>query len=338
MILFGRGGTPSSKFKFQRQCVSPAVLEELSEFFLRDDVSRPSSCRGIIVDGQETPVRYWKDSIKNLVNQYLLEFPNGVKRTYIYSHLPPSFRSDTMLAGLCNLCDDYGHSNYDKMQSLLSDIERSASISLREEKAKVTKHQQFLTTQFGKIVERHSPCLELCIAHAFGSCSEAHPNSCSDVVALVQVEKVEQEHIGRIADRSECDRLKEELKEAMTSSVLYTSHLLRTRHQGDYHKFVLNNLQPGEAVVIIDYKMKLELGVRLHEIQRDWYGKRGISLHGLLAIAQVDENKKVSEVLDLWSEDTKQDSWFTQSAMDVGFTWLQKAFPGFRVYLFSGTS
>ena len=160
--------------------MSSAVLEELSEFFLRD-VSRPSSCRSIIVDGQETPVRYWKDSIKNLVNQYLLEFPNGVKRTYIYSHLPPSFRSDTMLA-------------------------------------------------------------------------------------------------------------------------------------------------------------ELELGVRLREIQRDWYGKRGISLHGLLAIAQVDENKKVSEVLDLWSEDTKQDSWFTQSAMDVGFTWLQKAFPGFRVYLFSGTS
>ena len=103
-------------------------------------MSRPSSCRRFIVDGQETPVRYWKDSIKNLVNQYLLEFPNGVKRTYIYSHLPPSFRSDTMLAGLCNLCDDYGHSNYDKMQSLLSDIKRSASISLKEEKAKVTKH------------------------------------------------------------------------------------------------------------------------------------------------------------------------------------------------------
>ena len=28
-ILFGRGGTPPSKFKFQRQCVSAAVLEEL---------------------------------------------------------------------------------------------------------------------------------------------------------------------------------------------------------------------------------------------------------------------------------------------------------------------
>lgn len=106
----------------------------------------------------------------------------------------------------------------------------------------------------------------------------------------------------------------------MTSSVLYIGHLLRTKHQGDYHRFVLNNLQPGEAVVIIHYKMKpLELGVHLHEIQRDWYGKRGISLHGLLARAQVEENKKISEVLDLWCEDTKQDSWFSQSAMDVAF-------------------
>ena len=105
----------------------------------------------------------------------------------------------------------------------------------------------------------------------------------------------------------------------MNSHVLYASHLLRTKHQADYHKFILNSLEPGDAVVIIEYKMKLELGVRLHECQRDWHGKRGISLHGLLVIAQVDANTKVSNILDLWSEDTEQDSWFSQSAMDVGF-------------------
>ena len=88
---------------------------------------------------------------------------------------------------------------------------------------------------------------------------------------------------------------------------MHVSHLLRTKHQADYHKFLVNNLQPGDVIVIVDYKMKLELGVRLHECQKDWYGKRGISLHGLLVIAQVDENAKVCEVLDLWSEDTKQD-------------------------------
>ena len=50
--------------------------------------------------------------------------------------------------------------------------------------------------------------------------------------------------------------------------------------------YVLKNLQPGEAVVIVDYKMKLKLGMHSREIQCDWYGKRGISLHGFYVIAQ----------------------------------------------------
>lgn len=40
-------------------------------------------------------------------------------------------------------------------------------------------------------------------------------------------------------------------------------------------------------MVVIDYKMKLELGMHAREVQRDWYGKRGISLHGFYVIAQV---------------------------------------------------
>lgn len=86
-ILFGRGGTPPSNFKFKTQCVSPDVLQELSELFERDSTSRPSSCRSVVVNGEETPIHYWKDNVKELVNQYLMEFPNGIKRTYIYTHL-----------------------------------------------------------------------------------------------------------------------------------------------------------------------------------------------------------------------------------------------------------
>ena len=104
----------------------------------------------------------------------------------------------------------------------------------------------------------------------------------------------------------------------------------------NWYRFVLKNLQPGEAVVIIDYKMKLELGMHSREIQRVWYGKRGISLHGFYVIAQVAVGERRVEVLDLWCEDTKQDAWFTQSAFDVGFAWMEKVFPNFQVYLFSG--
>ena len=89
-------------------------------------------------------------------------------------------------------------------------------------------------------------------------------------------------------------------------------------------------------MVIVDYKIKLELGMRSQEIQRDWYGKRGISLHGFYVIAQVDDDERRIEVLDLWFEDTKQDAWFTQSAFVVGFAWMEKVFPNFQVYSFSG--
>lgn len=77
-------------------------------------------------------------------------------------------------------------------------------------------------------------------------------------------------------------------------------------------RYVLKNLKPGEAVVIIDYKMKLEFGMHAREIQRDRYGKRGISLHGFYVIAQVAVDDRPIEVLDLWSEDTKQDAWLTK--------------------------
>ena len=58
-ILFGHRGVPVDKFKFTRQCVSPYVVEELTEFLHREDVSRPSLCWSGLVQEEETTVRYW---------------------------------------------------------------------------------------------------------------------------------------------------------------------------------------------------------------------------------------------------------------------------------------
>ena len=185
-ILFGRGGTPPPKFKFSRQCVSPEVLRELSEFVERDNESRPSSCRSIIVNGQETPIHYCNDRVKELVNQNLLEFPNGVNRNKNYTHMIPNFPYNTMLAGLCNWRDEFGHSNYNNFTSLLEGIQRSSAIPVAEMKSKVLKHQSFMKTKFSNQSERHSACLELCMDHAFGSCMKVHDSS-SDGVGINEV-------------------------------------------------------------------------------------------------------------------------------------------------------
>ena len=116
--------------------------------FSRDNESRPSSCRSIIVNGQETPIHHCKNSVKELVNQYLLEFPNGVNRTYNYTHMPPNFCYNTMLAGLCNWRDELGHSNYDNFTSFLEGIHKSSAIPVAEMKSKVLKHQSFMKIKF----------------------------------------------------------------------------------------------------------------------------------------------------------------------------------------------
>ena len=314
-ILFGRGGVPSDKYKFTHQCVSAQVLEELTGFLYRDDVSRASACRSVMVEGEETAVRYWQDTIKGLVDQYLLEFPNGVKRTYIYTHLPTNFRMDTMLAGLCNLCDDFGHSNFDELCSFIEEVSSmrpglNASSLIKD----VRVYQKFLKTKFSKLAQKHSPCLELCMSYAFDACTEDHRAMCADISPFCAIYSSLLREIEMLPDASRTE-LKPRLTELCGVHYDYLSHLLRTKHQGDYYKFVLKNLKPGECVMIIDYKMKLELGKRTREIQRDWYGKRGISLHGCYVIAKVSENEKNSEVFD-----TKQDAFFTQSALDVCFT------------------
>lgn len=230
-ILFGRGGVPPSDFKFSRQRVSPKILEELTEFLNRDDIARASSCRGVLVDGKETAVRYWQDSIKNIVQQYHLENPNGIKRTYIYTHLHQNFRSNTMLAGLCNLCDDFGHSNFDEMCKLVQEITHlgdgeSNSFDPTSLAKELRNYQAFLKTKYSKLVEWHSTCLELCLNHAFGTCSEEHPDSLQEVTQFYQACDKLSTSLQNSANSIARDKLEKKLAESISTQWSYVSHLI----------------------------------------------------------------------------------------------------------------
>lgn len=151
-ILFGKGGVPRDGLTFKKQSVSPEVINEFQAFLNQDDISRPSSCRSVLVGKEETGVRYWQSSVKDIVEQHMLKFPNGVKRTYIYTHLPKNFRMDSMLAGLCNLCD-FGHTNF---EALLSLVEKLKARNALEHAPLVTEdiriHQKYLKLKYKKQV------------------------------------------------------------------------------------------------------------------------------------------------------------------------------------------
>lgn len=102
-----------------------------------------------MIDGEETPVRYWQSSIKEVIQQYLLEFPGGVKRSYIYAHIPKNFRSNTMLAGLCNLCEDYGYANFSSLKDLVHKVGAdSPQHELSGTEKNITTLQRYLKTKF----------------------------------------------------------------------------------------------------------------------------------------------------------------------------------------------
>lgn len=137
-------------------------------------------------------------------------------------------------------------------------------------------------------VERHSTCAELCLDYALGDCQSQHDHLSPALEKFHELRQQVTEGVERINDQQKRDIRLKNWKEVLTNHKEYLAHLIRTKHQGGYYQYILENLAPGEIVVIIDYKMKVELGTRVRENQREWYGKRGISLHGFFVIAQVN--------------------------------------------------
>ena len=128
----------------------------------------------------------------------------------------------------------------------------------------------------------------MCLDYALGDCQAEHDHVSSDIEKFHDLRKQITEAVESIGDQQKKASLSKSLKQVASNHEEYLAHLIRTKHQGGYYQYILDNLTPGEIVVIIDYKMKVELGMRARENQREWYGKRGISLHGFFIIAQVN--------------------------------------------------
>lgn len=128
----------------------------------------------------------------------------------------------------------------------------------------------------------------MCLDYALGHCSGEHNQYSSNVDAFHKIRKEVKEVVEGVVDLPKKASFSKSWDQIVSNHKEYLAHIVRTKHQGCYYRYVLANLCLGEIVLIMDYKMKVELGLRTRENQREWYGKRGISLHGFLIIAQVN--------------------------------------------------
>ena len=78
----------------------------------------------------------------------------------------------------------------------------------------------------------------------------------------------------------------------------------------------MEELEPGHAVVVSDYMMKLTFQ-KLYEPQRDRFGKKGVSLHGMMFLFKEGDMGLVTEYHDTFSEsDDIQNCFFSASCLE----------------------
>ena len=105
---------------------------------------------------------------------------------------------------------------------------------------------------------------------------------------------------------------------------------MRGKYQREQFLKDINNLSPGQAVMVhvADYMMKL-LFQKLFESQKDWFTKKGISLHGSMFLFKREENGELfTEFHDLYSEsDDKQNWYFSLSCLEESIKNFKKLHP-----------
>ena len=108
----------------------------------------------------------------------------------------------------------------------------------------------------------------------------------------------------------------------------YIGHIVRGKYQREQFLTDINILSPGQAVMVADYMMKL-LFQKLFEPQKDWFAKKGVSLHGSMFIFKKEENGELfTEFHDLYSEsDDKQNWYFSASCLEESIKNFKKLHP-----------
>ncbi|RHZ45904.1 hypothetical protein Glove_642g12 [Diversispora epigaea] len=102
------------------------------------------------------------------------------------------------------------------------------------------------------------------------------------------------------------------------------AHHVRKTYLNTYVQVSLDGLDNNGAVCIVDYKMKI-LSQTARETKQEWFGKRGWTMHSILIYTKDTENKQFNiQAFDHWSDDTKQDAWFTASSLHAALDTLEK--------------
>jgi hypothetical protein len=268
------------------------------------------------------PILYLRAPKKEMWEKYHEEYPNGLKRTSFMCRLDGQFKYKEDLGGLCIICDFYGYQVFDSLVELINNSQLYVTdknnflnkIDSLKRHLKRGLDEEIKVLQDGSL--QHTTCLNHCLLYAFGECKEKHDLFCKECTSLfVTLNEIKALDIINTKEFEECqDKL-----------LYYLSHQLRKIYLNSQFNAALRGLKKNGAVLVCDYKMKVN-PKSSRETKSEFFGKEGWTLHTILVITKSNDNSNelIIRAFDHWSDDGKQDAWFTASAFDAVLSKIEK--------------
>ena len=109
----------------------------------------------------------------------------------------------------------------------------------------------------------------------------------------------------------------EDITQCMRNFLDYRRHIAQAEDENKFDQEFYSNLKDDEAIVIMDFKMKINASM-YREKQKDWFSKRGFSCLGAMIIfgssKESSENKIMYHIF--FSDDTTQDGIYVNIAKE----------------------
>ena len=291
-----------------------------------------------LLGGGNQPVLWLKQNKSALYDRYKqecgqLDIQPISFSTFFKGLSAGNFKIMAEKAGLCNICTELGAENFmrlDKLLTRLSEMLRSQGKPdlTPELMSKAKKLKGYLLSEFQSNLKIHSDCATHCASlwlsdnPPCGNLAQ-HQETCQSCLQIFHTIKEI-----KCANYSNDPQIEQEVAQIEENLNNYIGHIVRGKYQREQFLNDINNLSPGQAVMVADYMMKL-LFQKLFEPQKDWFAKKGVSLHGSMFLFKKEENGEVfTEFHDLYSEsDDKQNWYFSASCLEESIKNFKKLHP-----------
>ena len=227
-----------------------------------------------------------------------------------------NFRIMAEKAGLCNICTELGAENFINLDQLLTRLGETLRSKNKTDKtpeliSKAKSLKGYLLSEFQANLKTHCECATHCASlwlsddAPCGNITQ-HQETCHSCLQIFHLIT----DVKAVTSQLNDPKVEEEINQIEQNLNNYIAHIIRGKYQREQFLIDINNLVPGKAIMVADYMMKL-LFQKLFEPQKDWFAKKGVSLHGSMFFFKREETGEIfTEFHDIYSESDDRQNWY----------------------------